>query len=147
MEDVMKTAATVLTSLLIAATAVYAQVDATDPSVFADLKHYSNVNTTKATQNYLGCLRSSNEGVIESALAQVAMMKLAVPEGNFRDLEARVAEIARASSAPELRYKAYLVATVLAQPEIFKGSAYGEYGDTDGLFGALASRLCAYCMK
>lgn len=141
----MKTAAVVVALMM--AGAVYAGESSTERSYFANAAMYQSVNTAKAERGYLGCLHSRHEGVTESALAHVAMMKLAVPQGEFKALKAGVTEVARKAANPELRYKAWLTASVLENPELFGGIARGEFNSADELFGALASRLCTLSVK
>jgi hypothetical protein len=140
----MKTA-TVVAMVILAGT-MYAQENTSERGYFANVSRYAQVSTVWAEQGYLGCLQSNNEGVMESALAHVAMMKLAVPAGEYKALKTKVAQIARTAATPEVRYKAFLTAKVLEQPEIFRSVAREGYGTADDFFAALASRLCLYSM-
>ena len=115
-----------------------------NPGYFASPTSYSHANTAKAERGYMACIATANDGVVESALAHVAMMKLAIPENDYRLLKSRVAEVARTAASPETRYKAFLTGTVLENPDIFAGVARTGYESADELFGALASRLGAY---
>lgn len=141
----MKTAAALVAVMM--AGAVYAGESTPERGYFANAARYQNVSTTKAERAYRACLLSRHEGVTESALAHVAMMKLVVPEGGFEELKGEVTRVARKAANPELRYKAWLTACVLEHPELFGGIPRGEYGSSDELFGALASRLCTPSVK
>jgi hypothetical protein len=145
MEEVMKTAAAFVALMM--AGAVYAGENTPEHGYFATTSRYQSVNTVKAERAYRTCLLSRHEGITESALAHVAMMKLAIPECEFKELKAGVREVARTAANPELRYKAWLITRVLEHPEIFSGITHGEYNSADELFGALASRLCTLSVK
>jgi hypothetical protein len=136
----MKTTAAVVALMM--AGAVYAREGTPERGYFANAARYQSVSTAKVERAYLGCLHSGHEGITESALAHVAMMKLAVPEARFKALKAGVIEVSRKAANPELRYKAWLTESVLEHPELFGGIIPGEYNSADELFGALASRLC-----
>ena len=140
-EDVMKTY-TVLVALMTLAAASTARSN--EPGYFSSTASYSHTNIAKAERGYMACLATANDGVVESALAHVAMMKLAMPDGDYRTLESRVAEVARTAASPETRYKAFLTEMVLKDAKIFEGVATSGYESADGLFGALASRLGEY---
>ena len=111
---------------------------------FAHPASYTHATAPKAERNYLACLSSTNEGVIESALAHVAIMKLMLPEGNYASLTSRVTELTRTAASPELRYKAFLTESVLAKPSTFVTLAKTGYTTPDEFFGAVASRLGEY---
>ena len=138
----MKTLTVVVAVTMMAAT-VKAQNVASTPerSYFADAAEYQCINATKAADKYLACLSSENEGVVESALAHVAMMKVMVPACDYKALKTKVDEIVRSRASAETRYKAFLTKTVLEEPGMFDGMARGRYSDADGFFGAVASRM------
>ena len=133
---------TVVAALMMLAAVAYSQNDET--GYFAHPASYSHATAPKAERNYLACLSSTNEGVIESALAHVAMMKLMLPEGNYASLTSRVTELTRTAASPELRYKAFLTESVLANPSTFVTLARTGYATPDEFFGAVASRLGEY---
>ena len=101
--------AVVVAIVMIAAT-MSAQGANTEQGYFANVARHNDVSAINAGQRYLSCLQSNNEGVVESALAHVAMMKLAVPGGKYDALKTKVSQIARRAATPELRYKAFLTA-------------------------------------
>ena len=137
--------AVVVAIVMIAAT-MSAQGANPGQGYFANVARHNEVSAINAGQRYLSCLQSNNEGVIESALAHVAMMKLVVPGGKYDALKTKVSQIARRAATAELRYKAFLTAKVLEQPEIFKSVVRESYSTPDELFATLASRLCLYSM-
>lgn len=132
----MKTTATVLVAMMMAAI-----VHAGEPGYFSESAKYTAVEKTAAEKAYCASLKSDNEGVEESALAHVAMLKLSTPAAGMVEAKACVEEIARTASFNELRYKAFLVGMVLDHPEIFRNLARDGYTTPDELYAALASRL------
>ncbi len=138
-EDVMKTIAALIMTVLTIST-VYAG-EQRERGYFAETARYANVDANQAARGYISSLKSENEGVMESALAHVAMLRLAAPATESNALRVKVREIARKSSSNELRYKAYLVAKVIEYPEIFRGIELQEHGSADALFAAIANRL------
>ena len=132
---------TVLFALTILAATSYARSD--EHGYFADPSGYRDASFARAERGYLACLATTNDGVIESALAHVAMMKLEVPDADYSLLESRVAGVARTAASPETRYKAFLTGMVLTSPDILKGFRTG-YDTADEFFGAIASRLGEY---
>ena len=134
---------TVVAAMMIAATMQARDMNG-ERATLAEGARYGNVRAEKAAQAYLACLKSENDGVRESALAQVAMLALARPDGDYGTLKTEVKEIARRAKAPELRYKAFLASSALESPEIFTGIARPAYATGDHLFAAIAGRLAEY---
>ncbi len=139
----MKAAALVL-GMMLAATSLNAQIIPSDRNYFADATQFGPNWIARAEKAYGDCLQSSNEGVVESALAHVAMMKLALPARGFSELESKVARLVKNAATPELRYKAYLALVALQHPEIFRNIGHQNYGGHDELYGVLANKLCNY---
>ena len=108
---------------------------------FSDAATYKCINEKKVIRKYLTCLSSENEGVVESALAHVAMLKLMLPACDFKAVNAMVTEVSLKAASAETRYKAFLTKTVLEEPRMFVRINETRYNDADELFGAMASRL------
>jgi len=133
---------TVLAALMMLAATGYTQDD--KPAYSAIPDGSTAAHAAKAEQNYAACLATANDGVTESALAHVALMKLSMPERDYRLLNARVADVARTAGSPEIRYKAFLTGMVLGHPEVFTALPSVTYQSPDEFFGAVASRLGEY---
>jgi hypothetical protein len=108
---------------------------------FTSVDGYRDINSAKVERQYLVSLSTGNDGVLESALAHVAMMKLALPNERYQVLHERVTDIAKTASSPEIRYKAFLTAMTLDDPKIFGAMDLQQFKSPDELFAALASRL------
>lgn len=98
-----------------------------------DLRHIERL--------YARCLHSDNDGVVESALAHTAMLKLMNPSAEFAVALPDVETVANINGSAEIRYKAYLVATLLRTPGLFTQVATTGYSSPDDLFAALAGRM------
>ena len=125
----------------LAATNLYAQSADSERSYFSDIVTIQKADYAKLEKKYAACLSSENDGVVESALAHIAMFKLMYPVKEFNVLEKAVREVAAKNSSPEIRYKAYLVVSLFENPEQFASQACSKYNSPDDLFGALATRI------
>jgi hypothetical protein len=129
-----------VTVVLVAASAGQAQENK-DRSSFSDPVIYRNANIPAALRAFEGCLSIENEGVQESAMAQLAMLKLMVPTVNDETVVRRLEELSLSAPAPSTRFKAYITSQVYRSPEYFAGEQGMRYKAGDDLFNALAARL------
>jgi len=146
MEVVMKAYTIVIGSLLIAGASLNAQAQnaaqADDCRAYLSAaSSYQRVYVEKAVRNYKSCLDVANAGVVESALAHVAKLKLVFPKINCRELEERIEYLSTHGQTPAIRYKACLTAMLFDNPDKFAQEAQVEYKDSNELFGALASKF------
>ena len=139
-EDAMKAAAVVAMMMV----TVTVQAQNVSAAYFGDPGRYEQIGTRKMERAYRVALKSENEGVVESALAHVAMMKLLLPAANHDAVKEQVVRVARSAAAPELRYKAHLTCMVLDRPEMFREMPRKGYATADELFGSVASTLAMY---
>jgi hypothetical protein len=135
----MRTLATVTIAMMIASAA-----SAAERSYFSDSATYACVGATKAGESYMSALSSTNTGVVESALAHVAMIKLTMPDCEMRSVKASVTAIESKGTTEEVRYKAWVVRTLMDNPDLFVGIAKAGYEEPDALFAALASTMAEY---
>ena len=115
-------------------------VNAQEP-YFSDSKSYHQANLDKVSKHFLECLSSTNEGVLESALAHIGRMKLYRPEYRNNSLEAKVQLLAMEGPSSRIRYRAYLISNVLRNPSAFSIIAQTEFAGADELYTAIAGRL------
>jgi uncharacterized membrane protein len=135
----MRTLAAVTIALMIASPS-----RASDRTYFSDSAKYASVGAMNAAGTYVAALSSTNSGVVESALAHVAMIRLTMPHCEMGSVRSTVATIERNGVTQELRYKAWVVGMLLDNSEVFAGSAHTGYEDPDALFAALAASLAEY---
>lgn len=112
-------------------------------SYFSDVVSYQAADLKKAEKNYLACLDSPNDGVLESGLAHIAMMKILFAASAFPALEQKVVELSVAGRTPTIRYKAYLTSAVFQNPMAFAFEATAGYEDKEQLFKSIAARMQA----
>lgn len=109
--------------------------------VFASRSSHQRADLAKVERNYLACLQSLNDGVVESAIAQVAHLKLYCPDNCFAGLQGALNSLAVTGRTPAIRYKAYLAMLVFDQPAMFSKEQEGEYKTESQLFTAIGKRL------
>lgn len=105
---------------------------------------YSPSNNLKAEsgkKNYMMGLRSSNQGLSESAMMQVAKIKMIAPTARFEDVKNVIDSLSVNGDTPSVRYKAYLASNVCENPTWFAKKAYTEYQDNDEFFASVAAQL------
>ena len=95
----------------------------------------------KGKNNYLMGLRSDNHGLVESAMMQVAKVKIIFPATRFEDVKNVIDSLAVYGDTPSVRYKAYLTSAVYANPTLFAKDAYSGYQDNDEFFAAVAAQM------
>ncbi len=79
--------------------------------------------------------------VAESALRDVAAIKLAQPDLTSGRLYDTICELADAGSTPAIRYKATMVRLIFDYPQLFAEEQGREYMNDQEIFTALADRL------
>jgi hypothetical protein len=135
----MRTLAAVTLAMMISSPA-----SASEHLYFPDSATYASFGAAKAADSYMSALSSTNKGVVESALAHVAMITLTMPGCEMRSVKARVTAIECKGATEEVRYKAWVVRTLMEKPELFVGIAKAGYEEPDALFAALASKMAEY---
>jgi len=135
----MRTLAAVTAAVMIASTAT-----ASEHSYFSDSAAYACAGAAKSAGAYRSALASKNTGVVESALAQVAMFRLNMPECEMGQAKANVRAVESRGATPELRYKAWVVRTLMENPGLFAAVPKSGYAEPDALFAALAGTLAEH---
>jgi len=142
----MKAYTAVVGTLLIAGAAVSAQAQSialneASRTYLSVVRSYTPAHIQRAVKNYAGCLESTNIGVVESALAHVARMKLIFPATESKELAKRIEFLTVNGQTPAIRYKAYLTLMVFDSPEIFGQVGQKEFQEDEEVFTTLAMRL------
>jgi hypothetical protein len=143
----MKTLGTIAIGLLAAANLVSAQANRPDsPAVrpyFASVALYQTVDVEKLQAAILASLGSENFGVIESALAHAAHLRIARPDIDMSDIRKVAMALAADGPTAVIRYRAHLVGQVCCDPATFASALDGVYSSGDEFFVNLGSRLQA----
>lgn len=133
----MRTMVAVTAAALLLAGAASAQ----EQRYFPPADRYTPAAVVKLEKAYAPCLDCRNEGVIESALAQIAWAGLMTDAANVAGLRPAIDRLVTGNKPPAIRYRAYLVTVVLDHPQLFAGIAQRDYEDSGSLFAALSDRL------
>jgi hypothetical protein len=145
-EDVMKPYALFVAATLLVSAAPPApgQQSANDPGAFPYFSTPETYRTTdmgKVGKSYLECLKSMNNGVVESAIAHLTKGALCSRETFPQYVRSTLDYLAVAGRTPSIRYRAYLACLVLDSPELFAGEGKCDFRNGDELFSALSDRL------
>lgn len=137
----MKTLAMVAAAMVfMAAPAMQAQSTA-DEKYFPDPAVYKTANIPVALKAFYSCLTTNNEGVQESAMAHLTMLKLMMPSVAEEAITHRLEALSTDAPAPGTRFKAYIASQVYRTPELFANERENNYRNGEELFNALAVRL------
>jgi hypothetical protein len=138
-EDCMNITMILAGAAVLLATVVQAQEQ--EREYFAAPAAYAGINQQAMMKGYVRALSSENDGVVESALAHIAMIKLNLPGGDYRAAEKRIGELARKAASVETRYKAFLVKAILDEPALFPDVTTACFYSADEFFAKVASRM------
>ena len=127
----------VLAALMIGAITTLSQAQ----TFFPVLKNFSAADKERIDKNYAVAMSMDNDGINESALAVVAMVKLDLPADEFSMIKGEIDRLVTNGATPMIRYRAYLVKAVFANPAMFKEEAARQYSDRDEFFSALAGKM------
>jgi hypothetical protein len=93
----------------------------------------------KGFRNLLLGLRSTNQGLTESAIMQVAELRILYPGSNIAETKKVIDSLLVHATAPSVRYKAYLASNVCDNPEWFAGK--GNVKSEDEFVESVDSQL------
>jgi len=131
----------VATVVVLMVGSAHSQENSPQRGYFPDIVSIQQADYSIMEKKYAECLKSENDGVVESALAHVAMFKLMYPVKELAQLKREVDRVATRHSSNEIRYKAYVVASLFENPRLFAGEARTDYDSPDDLFAALSGQL------
>jgi len=94
-----------------------------------------------AKKNIAYGLRSENNGVVESVLILVAKLKMSHPPENIANLLSIVDSLSTSGESGVLRYKAYIISNICADPAWFAEEDLLHMPTPDQFFVAAARRL------
>jgi hypothetical protein len=78
----------------------------------------------KAITAYQECLTNETNGVVESAIYNVIVMKSYYPAQDYSDLVYKINKIAAKGNTAKLRYKAQLASLYFEYPALFEGMEF-----------------------
>lgn len=109
--------------------------------VFARMSSYQSADLQKLEQNFLESLNHPVNGVVESAIREVARLKLVQPLCCSGAIVERLHELTIEGKTPAIRYKAALASILFENPEMFETEGPLEFTNEEELFTAIAHRL------
>jgi hypothetical protein len=112
-----------------------------DEWTYAPQERYVEARLVFLEKAYGFALESSIDGVIESAVREVARIKIAHPGWQAESLKERLEEIATEGRTPAIRYKAFLTHALFDTPLLFEGEQFRDFRTPTELFSAVARLL------
>ena len=97
-----------------------------------------------APANYLNSLKSSNEGVVESAIFLSLKYHMFYPDNNVEKLKREIDKISQKSKSDRIRYKAYLAVQVLNSSDFKSTIEKADYKDANQFFTMVSNELIDY---
>jgi hypothetical protein len=144
-EDVMKTYQAVALGLTLLAT-VAAQAQQSESLSKAEtksarLERYQHLDFDKVEKNYLKCLNSENQGVVEAAIGVVTYIRVAFPNRKMAEIRAKLVDLALNDSSYAVRSKAFMAMQVFADPAAYEKIAGTKGADGDWKFDDIAVKF------
>ncbi len=137
----MKTYKVVAAGLLIASATAVGQGKAQNASYFASIASHSEEYIQAATENYTLLLRSLNDGVVESAIAQLTYLRMGSPERDLTEAQSIIAKLAETGRTAAIRYKARLSLMVFDTPGLFAEGVDASPNEKDAFFLQISSKV------
>jgi hypothetical protein len=141
-EGTMKTAM-VLLAVGLAAVAGSSEAGEKDNGVrtCARRTSYLKCDITCYEKGFLVSLGHEVDGVVESAIREVTLIKLVQPATKSERIREKLEILATSGRTPAIRVKALLGSAVYENPGWFTAEGLVEYGTDDEVFGAILARL------
>ena len=108
---------------------------------FDPITSHSEAYVEKAVGMYTQLLSSTNDGVVESALAHLAFCRMGVQKDNLENARSAIVDLAESGRTLAIRYKAHLAAMVFETPELFRDGLTTGSGNSDQFFFEIDSRV------
>ena len=102
---------------------------------------YRTMNVGKYRPACVISLRHPIEGVVECALRDAMMLKLAKPDVNVADISHEIQRLTTEGATPTIRYKAWLASAVYENPAMFADVIKTDFFTAEEAFAAVARRL------
>jgi hypothetical protein len=147
-EAAMKTAFLIIAAGLVLATdptarAQVALASAEKVRTCARLESYQSVNVCRFERHFVNCLRHEVNGIVECAIREAALIKLAQPDANCPGIKHELDRLASEGGTPAIRFKAWLAVMVYENPGLFIQEGKRQYVSDEDVFTALSDRLKA----
>jgi len=107
----------------------------------APVAAYRAMNVIRYQPACVISLRHPIEGVVECALRDAMLLKIARPGVDVPDIKREIDRLVSGGASPVIRYKAWLAKQVYEEPEIFANEAGADFYTAEEAFTAVARRL------
>jgi hypothetical protein len=102
---------------------------------------YDSARLENAEKNFVVSLKFDNDGVVESSIAHVVHMRIALPLNDMSEIQQALDELTVNGHNPVIRYTAYLATLVFSDPQSFEPIMAMDYESSDAFFSAIATRV------
>ena len=117
------------------------QIAANEGSYFGSNSSYKTAYLDQAGKNYSMALKSTNDGIVESAIAYMTFMRITVPTLDLKENRAQIVRLSESGKTPVIRYKAYLATVVFDSPASFQDIVKEEYKNGDEFFDVIGKQV------
>ena len=102
---------------------------------------YKALNVTRYQPACVISLRHPIEGIVECALRDATLLKIAQPDVEVPDIKDEIDRLAAEGESPVIRYKASLARQVYENPKWFTPLAQADFFTAEEAFAAVAHQL------
>ena len=95
----------------------------------------------RASANYYKALQSDNEGMIESAMTNIMIMKLYFPDKDYDQFIIKLSELTTEGTTKQVRYKAFIACNYLKHPERYNWIKKDTFQATSDFFNLFSEKL------
>jgi hypothetical protein len=134
-EAIMKKHTTIVMAMMAAVFFSGIIAEARTPSLNSKLEY--------AKKNLLIGIRSTNQGLVESAMMQVAKVKIAYRASDFAEVKDVIDSLSVNANNPSIRYRAYLASNVCDNPTWFAKEDYAREQNVNKFYESVAEELQA----
>ena len=114
---------------------------------FSNLKSIPDQSLQRAAINYYIALNRDNNGIIESAITNIMIMKLYFPERKYDKFITKLTELSTEGASKQIRYKSYIACNYLKHPERYTWIKKDSFKNTTELFNLFSEKLAKQLEK
>jgi len=97
--------------------------------------------------SYLNALNSNNEGMMESAMTNIMIMKLYFPERDYDKFISKLSELTTEGESKQVRFKAFIACNYLKHPERYNWIEKDTFQVTTDFFKLFSEKLAKQLEK
>jgi len=112
-----------------------------------ELQSISDKALQRGSESYFIALNRDNQGMIESAISNIMIMKLYFPDRNYDRFISKLTELTTEGSTKQIRFKAFIACNYLIHPERYTWIKKDSFKDTIELFNLFSEKLAKQLEK